>query len=147
MRRRISLLASTALSAIMAVAIPHVASGQRVTTAAPSSLDSLAAQLVELELQKVASTVSPDPKVGTPRDVSSQIAALHERLRALPEGVAADREGTNRVVLALDARASSVQARLQHLRLFYTDTNPIVRQSVLEERAIDQRLAEIRTAK
>jgi uncharacterized protein involved in exopolysaccharide biosynthesis len=143
MRRPFTVVAA-ALFATIAVLAPRLARGQ--TSSGSSRLDSLAAQLVALELQRVSPTLVTAPSAG-PRDLSSQIAALHEQLLALPAGATAEREATNRVVLALDARGSSVQARLQQLRLVYTEAHPTVRQTQAEVRAIDQRIAEIRSAK
>ncbi|MGH9884010.1 MAG: hypothetical protein ACREBE_00670 [bacterium] len=133
-------LTSAVLSATLSMVTPSVVRGQQVVPVAPSPVDSIAAKLVELELQRV----SPSAQSEVPRDVDSRISALHERLRSLPDGLAAEREVTNRVVLALDARASSVRARIQQMRLAYTDQHPIVRQALTEVRAIDERLGEIR---
>jgi hypothetical protein len=131
-------------SAALILTAPAVVTGQQVRTGSSPAVDSLTAQLVDLELQRVSSTGAPSPQTASARDISSQIAALHERLRALPDGAAADREASDRVLLALDARAASVHARLQELRLFYTDTHPLVRQTESEQRAIDERRIEIR---
>jgi hypothetical protein len=141
MRRSLLALASTAL---MALTTPCVLTGQQFQRTSPSALDSLAAQLVELELQRVSLAEVPNPRAGAPRDIGAQIAVLHERLRALPEGPAVDREANQRVLLALDARAVSVQTRIQQLRRYYTEMHPLVRDSQSQQRAIDQRRSELR---
>jgi hypothetical protein len=141
MRRSFFALISTAL---MTMTLPCVVTGQRVQRTGPSVLDSLAAQLVELELQRVSPSDGPTQRIGLPRDIGLEIADLHERLRALPEGATADRDANQRVLLALEARAVTVQARIQQLRLYYTEAHPLVRNSRLEERAIDQRRSELR---
>jgi len=105
-----------------------------------SALDSTAAQLVELELQRVSSTTDSASR----RRLDSQIATLHGRLRSSPGGVAADREATTQVLLALEARASDLRSWLANARLVYTDEYPIVRDAQAEDRAIGHRVSEIR---
>src|SRR4051812_10226784 len=106
MRPRFLTLASAAL---VTLAAPCVLAGQATSPNRPSVVDSLSARLVELELERVSSTAGVGQKLVSARDLSAQIATLHEQLRALPEGPAADREAITRVLLALDARASRVQ--------------------------------------
>jgi len=48
------------------------------------------------------------------------------------------------VLLALDARRSSVNAGLAHARLMYTDRYPPVARAIAEIRLIDRRRNEIR---
>jgi hypothetical protein len=98
-------------------------------------------------LQRFSPTTVPTQLVESTPDLNSQIEALHDRLRALPDGAAADRQATSRVLLALDARASSVQARVKQLRRFFLPTHPTVLQGESEERAIDERRSQIRTTR
>ncbi|HEV8496775.1 MAG TPA: hypothetical protein VGQ56_07940 [Gemmatimonadaceae bacterium] len=106
--------------------------------------DSISARLVELELQRVASGADWTLALSSARRFDSEVAALHRRLRSLPDGIAADREATGRVVLALEARAASVRSWLDAVRLVYTDEHPVVRNARAEDRAIGERLDEIR---
>jgi hypothetical protein len=145
MHHRSSVVAFVALSASAAVLTACAGRTPRQVAPAPAALDSVAARLVDLELERVSSNAVPAPQTGSPRQLNSEIAELHDRLRALPNGAAADQEATQRVVLALGARASSLGTRLQQLRLVYTDTHPVVRQVLDEERFIEQRLSEIRS--
>jgi beta-lactamase regulating signal transducer with metallopeptidase domain len=103
-------------------------------------LGSAAPTLVELELQRVSSATDS----ASVRRLDSEIATLHDRLRSSPGGVEADREATTRVLLALEARASIVRERLVQLRAVYTDEYPLVRNARDEDRAIGERLSEIR---
>ena len=144
MRRACLVLGLTLLTAPLVA--PRTVHAQQVSTAAPSRLDSLSAQLVELELQRVSSLSNPNSPAAALRD-TAQIAALHAQLRALPQGSAAEREATSRVILALDARASTLRARVQTLRLYYTDAYPPVRQAQDEQQAIGKRVTEIRGGK
>ena len=75
--------------------------------------------------------------------LSSEIAALHVRLRTLPDGEALDSAAQGRVTLALDSRAATLAIQIERARLFYTDAYPRVRQALDEKRLIAQRLAEI----
>ena len=108
--------------------------------------DSISARLVELELERVSSATVAGPEIQPPGDVGSQIAILHERLRALPNGATADREANRRVLLGLDAHAARVQAQIDEARLVYTDRHPAVRELRSQQRAIDARRSEIRRA-
>src|SRR6476659_3078786 len=103
MRNSVSILTSATLAVLFALGTPAASRAQR--TAGLSPLDSVAARLVDLELQRVSikGTVVQAAEAGQRLD--SQIAALHERLRALPDGAAADSAATGRVLRALDARA------------------------------------------
>ncbi len=106
--------------------------------------DSISARLVELELQRVSSGSDWTLAFSSARRFDSEVAALHRRLRSLPDGVASDREATGRVVLALEARAASVRSWLDTVRLVYTDEYPTVRNAQAEDQAIGERLAAIR---
>jgi hypothetical protein len=121
--------------------MPVAVHAQQIPSAPPSRLDSLTAQLVELELQRVSSPKS------TVADPAAGIAALQTQLRAMPEGTGAERQAMNRVILALDARASTLRARVQAARLVYTDDYPPVRQALDEMQAIGKRVTEIRSTK
>ena len=142
MRNSFSILTSAALASLFAVGTPAVSFAQR--TAALSPLDSVAAQLVELELQRVSLKGNAVDGSETRQRAASQIAALHERLRALPDGAAADSVATGRVLLALDARAEHLRDQYRRARLAYTDNFPPVRQLLDEERAIVERATAIR---
>lgn len=147
MRSLPTVLALATLVAAAALVPPRVAAAQQPSRATPRS-DSLTAQLVELELQGVTRSVGSVLFPNTPaRDFSAPIGAIHAALRALPNGLAADQEATNRVALALDARVATLQSQLKELRLSYSDAHPAVRLAEEERRAVDRRLAEIRAAK
>jgi len=77
------------------------------------------------------------------RTLSSEISALHVRLRTLPDGEALDGAAQERVMLALDSRAATLATLIERARLVYTDAYPPVRQALDEKRLITQRLAEI----
>jgi len=104
-----------ASAALITLTAPCIVAGQQGSASCPSVLDSLSTRLVELELERVSSAAVVSPQIPPPRDLRSQIAMLHEQLRALPEGPTADREANRRELLALDARAASVQARSMRL--------------------------------
>jgi len=140
MRRR---LVAAALFAPLALLVSACMgrSPQRVAViTTPSTLDSISARLVELELQRVSSNSVSTTR---PESASSEIAALHVRLRTLPDGEALDSAAQGRVMLALDSRAATLATLIERARLFYTDAYPPVRQALDEKRLITQRLAEI----
>jgi hypothetical protein len=143
MRRNSTVIVSLAVFLLTLVA-SHGAIAQQIVSTPPTVLDSIAAQLVELELVRISSNATIAGQAGVPHDVSDRIAVLYARLRALPNGAVAERDVTGRVLLALDAHASTVQARLQQLRFTYTDAHPIVRETEAEGRAIELRLSELR---
>ena len=117
---------------------------QRVAVIATSStLDSIGVRLVELELQRVSSNSGSRMQAESVSTLSSEIAALHVRLRTLSNGEALDSAAQERVMLALDARAATLATQIERARLFYTDAYPPVRQALDEKRLIAQRLAEI----
>jgi hypothetical protein len=147
MRRSRFVLGITVVTALLPFAVPRAVHAQQLPSAAPSRLDSLTAQLVELELQRVSLLSNPSSAVAAPGDAAAGIAALHAQLRALPEGAAAERQAMSRVILALDARASTLRDRVRALRLVYTEGYPVVRQALDEEQAIGKRVTEIRNAK
>jgi hypothetical protein len=135
---------TVASAALITLTAPCIVAAQQASTSRPSVLDSLSTRLVELELERVSAAAVISPQTRPPRDFNSQIAMLHEQLRALPEGAAADREANRRVLLALDARAATVQAKIRDARQFYTDAHPAVRELQSEQRAIDDRRSDIR---
>jgi hypothetical protein len=139
-------LLAVASAALLTLTAPCIVAAQQVSASRPSALDSLSTRLVELELERVSAAAVVSAEIRPSRDVDTQIAMLHERLRALTEGEAADREANRRVLLALDARAASVQAKIHEARLIYTDANPVVRRLQSEQRAIDARRSDIRRA-
>src|SRR6476659_2258211 len=142
MMRTFSILTSAALAGLYALGMPATSPAQR--TAAPSLVDSVATRLVELELLQV-SLKGIAVEVGEARQrAAAQIVALHERLRALPGGAAAESTATGRVLLALDARATSLRDDVQRARLVYTEDYPPVRQLRDEVRAVLERAAAIR---
>jgi hypothetical protein len=139
-------LLAVASAALITLTAPCIVAAQQVGASRPSALDSLSTRLVELELERVSATAVVSAQIGPPRDLDARIAVLHERLGALPEGATADREANRRVLLALDARAASVQAKIHEARLISTDANPVVRRLLSEQRAIDERRSDIRRA-
>ena len=148
MRRSCSGVAIAALIAASALAVPRASHAQRASAATTTRLDTLAAQLIELELERVSSASKPTgPVAAAGGGSASRIDSLHVQLRALPEGAAAEREAMSRVILALDARASALRARIREARLYFTDEHPMVRQSLSEVQAIGQRVTEIRNAR
>ena len=143
MRRRLVAAALLVPLAILASACVSRAPQRVAAVATPSTLDSISARLVELELRRVSpdsvSTMRPE----SASTLSSEIAALHVRLRRLPDGEALDSAAQERVMLALDSRAATLATLIERARLFYTDAYPPVRQALDEKRSITQRLAEI----
>lgn len=146
MRRAYVGLSCTAAIALSLLAVPHMAHAQQASAASPSHRDSLAARLVELELQRV-SVSNESSAITDPRDAGARIDTIHAQLRSLSDGAVAEREATSRVILALDARASALQAHRQQLRLAFTDDHPAVRRTQNEAQAIGRRIAELRNAK
>ena len=147
MRRLSAVVVSATLFAAVSLLVPRIAVSQQ-SSLGSSRPDSLTAQLIELELQRVTRPVSSvlfaDAR---PRDVSGPIATIHALLRALPNGPAAEQEAMNRVALALEiARSSSLQSQ-QDLRLVFTDEHAAVRLAEEERRAIDRRLTRFRATK
>lgn len=141
MRRPCLGIVVAAVVAASALAVPRVSQAQQASAANRSRSDSLAATLVELELHRVS--VSQEDAA----TIDSRIATLHAQLRALPQGEAADREATTRVVHALDARADTLEARLRQARDVFTDAHPEVRRIINEHNAITERRAELVKAK
>jgi hypothetical protein len=112
----------------------------------PSTVDTVAAQLVELELQRISlrAATTQDPALPAVRDIDMRIQGLRQRLRSFrPEG-SAQRVAADRVLLALDAREASITSQLRQLRMIFTDQYPTVRQAVEEMRLLGERRNEIR---
>jgi len=142
MRHSSSLLMSVAPAGLFAFGTPVTSLAQSALGFSP--LDSVAAQLVELEFQRLALKGDANAVGQSRQRVDSQIAALHERLRALPNGTAADSAATGRVLLALDTRAEHLRAQLRQARLAYTEEFAGVRQLRDAERAVLERASAIR---
>lgn len=118
---------------------PSVASG-------PSPVDTVSAQLIELELQRIALRAGTTTEIASTRDLDARIATLHEQLRRLRTDGKLERTAAERLLLALEARDSIVTIRIQQARLVYTDQYPPVRQALLEQQLLKQRRSEIRAA-
>ena len=139
------LVAAGALVAFVAISgcggrRPPSASVARVSP----QVDTLVAQLAELELQRIALRAATTVESASARDIDARIAALHERLRALRTDGNIERTAAERLLLALDARDSSVTMRIQQMRMVYTEQYPPVRQALTEKQLLKQRRNEIR---
>lgn len=144
MRRPLSLATATVAGCCLLSAcalLPNRQSEVRPTSAA---VDSIAARLAELELQRITIEAGNAPQVVSAMSVDAQVGALVEQLRALPNHEFTQRIVTERVLLALDARESSVADRIRSLRLMYTDAHPAVRQALDEEKLLNQRRVDLR---
>ena len=137
-------VALVSMVAVIALTSPRVVAAQERTTSRQTVVDSLTARLVELELHKVSPTAVVRPDISLLRDIASEIAIVHERLRAMPNGATADREANARVLAVLDDRAANIQAKLEVARQVYTTEHPIVSDLITESRAIDERRSAIR---
>jgi DNA-binding SARP family transcriptional activator len=142
-----SLLAATALVTTAAISAcaghtPRVAS----VASGPSPLDTVVAQLTECELQRIALHVAPTVDVASTRKIDARIVSLHERLRGLRADDDMERTAAERLLLALDARNSSVASQVQQMRTVYTDQYPTVRQALREQELLKQRRSEIEAA-
>jgi len=137
MRRACFGLSFVAAIALFIAAAPRAAHAQQTSSASPSRVDSLTTALIDLELHRVAMSKEDLARIAW------QIDSIHAQLRALPQGTAADREAMTRVILALDARADTLQARLRQARMVLTDEHPEVRRILNENRAINERRAEL----
>ena len=113
-------------------------------SAQSSAVDSVAVQLATLELQRISLRASGDDSSTT--KIDSQIRSLGDRLRR-PADDSTRGIAIARVLLALDARKATVNARLGQMRLMYTDRYPPVRRAIEESRLIDQRRDEIRAGR
>src|SRR3954470_10120153 len=103
--RRVSLAFSyvAALAGIIALAACAGRTPlQQTNAASAASIDSIATRVVELELQRITSLASPSTPAASQGDADAQIAALHDRLRARPDHVSAERLVAERVISALD---------------------------------------------
>jgi hypothetical protein len=104
------------------------------------------AQLTALELQRIALRSATPGDSASTRDIDARIAALHERLRGLRADGNIERTAAERLLLALDARDSTVAIGIQKMRMVYTDQYPPVRQALTEQQLLKQRRSEIRAA-
>jgi len=143
MRRRLVAAALFAPLALLVSACMSRAPQRVAVIAIPATLDSISAPLEELALERVSSNSGSRMQAESVSTLSSEIAALHVRLRTLSNGEALDSAAQERVMLALDARAATLATQIERARLFYTDAYPRVRQALDEKRLIAQRLAEI----
>ena len=112
----------------------------------PSQVDTVAAQLAALELQRIAVRAVTTVESASTRNIDARIAALHERLRGLRRDGDIERTAAERLLLALDARDSSVTMRIQQMRMLYTEQYPPVRQALTEQQLLKQRRSEILAA-
>lgn len=141
LRSTIALFGFAAIGAC-AVRTPRGPTGYAST----ASIDTVAARLVDLELQRISLlATSPTDSLST-RRLDTQIAVLRERVRVSTSRGSANRIVAERVILALDVRESAVVTRLRELRLVYTDQYPTVRQAIEEERLLRERKAELHKA-
>jgi len=111
-----------------------------------SIVDSLSANLVELELQRVVVVAGAMPASPTKASVDARIAEVHRRLRATSDPDAVERLANERALRALNARQESLGAELREMRMIYTDSHPDIRQAVAELRALTDRVAELRAS-
>jgi hypothetical protein len=140
-------LLSVTATVLMALSAPSILAAQDVSAKPPSVLDTLSAGLVELELQRVSLISVANPQATAARGIDAQIATVHDRLRALPEGAAADRQATERLLLALEARTYRVEANMYSLQRSFIDEYPPIRQLKSELGVLQGRLSEIRSGK
>src|SRR6476661_10258916 len=89
---------------------------QQTNAASAASIDSIAARVVDLELQRIASLATPSTLPASETGADAQIAALHDRLRARPDYASAERIVAERVMSALDAREANLTSRIQEMR-------------------------------
>ncbi len=132
-----SVIALLSLSGVVACAArtPRESNAHSFT----SRVDSAAAHLAELELQRISLLANTPTDSVAMEKLDAQMAALREGAEVL-----ANRDLVReRVILALDARASTVTERLRELRLVYTDSYPTVRQMADEERLLRERKARL----
>jgi len=144
--RKGNLLTRSALALQLVVALSACAARtQRESTADAFSsvVDSVATNLVELELARVSLLATTAGDSTRMRTIDAQMSVLRHRVGALANHASAERVIRERLILALDARSSSVASRLTELRLAYTETYPTVRQLAAEQRLLQARKAEI----
>lgn len=146
MFRRSSTIVPALVIASFTLLTACAARGQRLpdVRAHQSTVDTIAARLADLELTRIALSAGSEARAVSSRDINTQIASLHERLHELPDHTSAERVVAERLLLAFDARESSLASQLRQLRLVYTDEHPVVRRAVEEERLLTQRRSELR---
>jgi len=106
----------------------------------PAAVERIAAEVAELELQRIALHASRSDSSSAPLD--SQIRNLQEGLR---EDDSARRVVVARVLSALDARRAAVDTQVSRGRLVYTDDYPPIRRAIQERQLIDRRRTELRS--
>jgi chromosome segregation ATPase len=109
-----------------------------------TTIDTIAARLAELEVQRIAVEAGTTSQIVSVLTVDGQIETLRERLHASLNHESDEQVVTERILLALDARESTVSDRLHGLRSMYTDAHPVVRQTIEEEKLLGQRRDELR---
>jgi len=140
-RTSVALAVATLATAIACAArTPH----ESAIASPQASVDSIAVQLTDLELRRIALRATETAQTPSSRDVEQQIAQLQEQLRALPSHGSAERTVAQRVLAALDARDVALTARLREMRTMYTDTYPVVRDLAREEQLVNARRTELR---
>ena len=77
-------------------------------------------------------------------EIERRIAAVHEQLHEVLGDSSAERLVMMRLLLALDARRSSLESELRQLRQVYTARYPTVLRAAKEEEALERRYREIR---
>ena len=106
----------------------------------PAAVESIAAKVAELELQRIALHASRS---------DSSSAQIDSQIRNLQKGLRQDdsvrRVVVARVLSALDARGAIVDTQVARGRLVYTDDYPPIRRAIQERRLIDRRRSELRS--
>jgi len=138
--------ASVLLLAVTLSACAVRAPLQTSSAVQPSAVDTVAAQLVELELHRISLGVTMTQNAAAMRDIDTRFQELRQRLQSFRPEASAQRIATDRVLLALDAREASIASQLRRLRMVYTDQYPTVRQAVEETRLLEERRNQIRAA-
>ena len=110
----------------------------------PSRVDTIATQLADLELQRIAILAATPAEIASTRDIDARIAALRERLRGFRTDGNIERTAAEWLLMALDARDSTVAIRIQQMRMVYTEQYPPVGQALKEQQLLNQRRREIR---
>lgn len=113
-----------------------------VGAAAPSAVDSLAATLTELELQRVAILSGRDYQGISTETIGDRIQAMQRSFSNVSEQRAANR----RVLLALTIHETTLADELASLRRVFTEEYPTVRRTAEEQRIVSDRIAELRRA-
>lgn len=144
MRRVLSLAATAGCCVLSACAV--LSNNRGAAMPSPTAVDTIAARLADLELQRIAIEAGNATDAVSTMSVDRQIGTLQEHVRELPNHGFVEHAVTERVLLALDAHESGVAARIRALRQVYTDDYPTVRQAVVEKKLLAQRRGELLTA-